>query len=988
MRDSSMTDSEAESNEVVSVVECSSALTNGDDSASATAEGPLRPVLHLPGTLNLLRPRMSPDQVPGFKVPRFSSKNPPPAPKPEPSIPTKPPSNEEATAELDRLAALINPPESLGAASALAALRLQKPKRKDIVWPPPSRAIQESQPESKPEDHLTWKEKEAAAESQKDCEGILAVINENKQKNGEASLPSDVFAGVRKLEEERKRRLESIYANYNPSLLAEPSGCAECPASSEIGADDGIATEGKLDAVEFVNTDRDDESEENPIPTDLATTSEVAGNLSTNKPGVEADIRGEGKSSATDHIIVDRVDGSREHGMVAFLETAGIPVTGQAGAEAGTASEWKSAGDDRAGSGGPQYVKPSWSATPGHPFSLEVLKEGISLGIVDVSQKGAYMFGRSDRCDFVLEHPTVSRYHAVLQYNAKGQAFIYDMASTHGTFINKRQVNGKAYEKLNVGDIVRFGYSTRLHHFQGPTEFMPEEGLSKAERRAVRLLEAAQERAEREQSVLRAKRNAASADGATWGMQEDAEEEEEEEDTEEITWQTFKGELTEKQQKTLEKVHKRNEKLANLKKENDAIQAKEISQGGLTQGQQTQIARNEQRMAQLVEELENMEETLNESIREAISGRAGTKRGGKKSFQNEDEYEDLSDDEFYDRASKLNAREKREASQIVETAETLLDKKSSLSKEIESVRLLMKAEEEQDKQNGVKMEVESDDPLDQFMTNISTAIVQDRTARLQKELDSLTKESERVVRLLKIADPTGDALRKWEVKQSPEPLTATADLAHKIDRRIFPRKDEAKELASSIDREKDGEKDSEAQEGTSDTKEDGSFEKTLDLRPLDPPIRLGAPVTQEESEDKAVEFHERETDGTAEFIPYKERKKDRNESSTDKSTLEKAVKGAALAGIEKREEKANGVETDVASSVALLLKHKRGLAEGGTDESTKIATELSQNPKKKKKIYGPSKPSYMTNAEEEEIWVPPAGQTGDGRTALNEKYGY
>lgn len=36
-----------------------------------------------------------------------------------------------------------------------------------------------------------------------------------------------------------------------------------------------------------------------------------------------------------------------------------------------------------------------------------------------------------------------------------------------------------------------------------------------------------------------------------------------------------------------------------MKKEIDVIRAKDISQGGLTQGQQTQIARNEQRMAQV-----------------------------------------------------------------------------------------------------------------------------------------------------------------------------------------------------------------------------------------------------------------------------------------------------------------------------------------------------------------------------------------------------
>jgi hypothetical protein len=36
-----------------------------------------------------------------------------------------------------------------------------------------------------------------------------------------------------------------------------------------------------------------------------------------------------------------------------------------------------------------------------------------------------------------------------------------------------------------------------------------------------------------------------------------------------------------------------------MKKEIDAIRAKDISQGGLTQGQQTQIARNELRITQV-----------------------------------------------------------------------------------------------------------------------------------------------------------------------------------------------------------------------------------------------------------------------------------------------------------------------------------------------------------------------------------------------------
>ena len=40
-------------------------------------------------------------------------------------------------------------------------------------------------------------------------------------------------------------------------------------------------------------------------------------------------------------------------------------------------------------------------------------------------------------------------------------------------------------------------------------------------------------------------------------------------------------------------------KISSLKKEIDAIQVKEIPQGGLTQGQQTQVARNQQRTEQV-----------------------------------------------------------------------------------------------------------------------------------------------------------------------------------------------------------------------------------------------------------------------------------------------------------------------------------------------------------------------------------------------------
>ena len=52
------------------------------------------------------------------------------------------------------------------------------------------------------------------------------------------------------------------------------------------------------------------------------------------------------------------------------------------------------------------YTIPSWSAAPCHQFYLEVRKDGSIINQFQVNDKGAYMFGRVNLSDFVLDHPT------------------------------------------------------------------------------------------------------------------------------------------------------------------------------------------------------------------------------------------------------------------------------------------------------------------------------------------------------------------------------------------------------------------------------------------------------------------------------------------------------------------------------------------------------------------------------------------------------
>ncbi|KAK6255846.1 hypothetical protein SCA6_017151 [Theobroma cacao] len=608
------------------------------------------------------------------------------------------------------------------------------------------------------------------------------------------------------------------------------------------------------------------------------------------------------------------------------------------------------------------YTIPQWSGPPSHHFFLEILKDGCIIDQFKVNEKGAYMFGRVDLCDFVLEHPTISRFHAVLQFRSSGQAYLYDLGSTHGTFINKSQVTKRTYVDLNVGDVIRFGHSSRLYIFQGPSELMPPD------------------------------------------------------DADEMTWQTYKGQLTEKQEKTRDKIIKRTEKaspflfIAHMKKEIDAIRAKDIAQGGLTQGQQTQIARNEQRITQIMEELENLEETLNESIRESIGARAGRISHGKRKGGPEDDDEDFSsdDDEFYDRTKKKPTVLKVGETQSIETADSLLDKRDAIMKEIEDKKELLLSEENK-MASETALETEAGDALDAYMSGLSSQLVLDRTVQLEKELFALQSELDRIFYLLKIADPTGEAAKKRDTKaQAPAPDKSRTPAAVKKQPPLEPKISTSTEPANSP-MQKEGVADVSME--SSKKPEENILSDTAEVRKaiytVAKPQWLGAVESKEIKESQQeVEVKTHKVD---QFVDYKDRKKVLG--SVDDplvkghSGIETTASGLIIRKqkqVEKSEgdDKASdqstssstGAEEIAQNAVALLLKHTRGYhAEDEELHETPemlARNQLKKKEKKPKRVMGPEKPSFLNSNPEYESWVPPEGQSGDGRTTLNDRYGY
>jgi len=95
----------------------------------------------------------------------------------------------------------------------------------------------------------------------------------------------------------------------------------------------------------------------------------------------------------------------------------------------------------------------------------------VSKGSIDFFQKGFYLFGRAPICDIILDHPTISRQHAVIQFRRNGDAFLYDLGSMHGTFLGKTRIKPLTYVTIpKNNNLIKFGSSTRLYILHLPEE--------------------------------------------------------------------------------------------------------------------------------------------------------------------------------------------------------------------------------------------------------------------------------------------------------------------------------------------------------------------------------------------------------------------------------------------------------------------------------------------------------------------------------------
>ena len=488
----------------------------------------------------------------------------------------------------------------------------------------------------------------------------------------------------------------------------------------------------------------------------------------------------------------------------------------------------------RAPAGG--YEVPEWGGPSSADFSLEVLKDGAIVDVVDCRGRGCVTLGRTPDNDVVLEHPSSSRFHAAIQFARGGsEAFVFDNASTHGTFVNKRRLKARVHAPVFVGDQIRFGQSSRIFVVAGASELMPEEGLSRDERRRLRALEKMSE-AERTRSSGSSGAHgldASSRDargGGDWGMDdEDDRPSESALKLAALDWRDHVGALSEKQEKQKEKIRRKEEKARALRTESERISAKESESTPLTQGQRVTLARNESALEKLEEEIEDADEALNESIRASLGGAAAKTRGARArrdvaGSDSEDARGSDSDDDFYDRTASATARRQKKEQRrkqaregnrrgrglnesedvpvAVETAATLWEKKSVVAAALEASKATL-AEAEARKaarsnralpSGGVEGDVPGDvpetrgalngnetgndgeahDDLDAFMVSVARARDEEATADATKRVAEKEAELARLDRLLRLADPRGEFAPGSDMQRSVERLAEEA----------------------------------------------------------------------------------------------------------------------------------------------------------------------------------------------------------------------
>ncbi|KAG7197552.1 hypothetical protein KM043_000168 [Ampulex compressa] len=593
-----------------------------------------------------------------------------------------------------------------------------------------------------------------------------------------------------------------------------------------------------------------------------------------------------------------------------------------------------------------RYEEPSWAGKPDKKYAVEVLKSGVILETVDLSGKSFHAIGRLPCCDLSLAHPTISRYHAVLQYrsiedatNAKG-LYVFDLASTYGTFWNGRRIRPNTYVRLHAGHILKFGCSQRKYILQAPPEDLEEESeytvteLKERRRLEMQLRLASQDNGRLAESEKEPGEEEERNAGIDWGMGEDADETTDLEEnpyavnTEEELFlddpkKTLRGWFEREGYELQYQVEEKGvgQFLCWITLPIDASAGRTVKAEALVKGKKKEsVIQCALEACRILDKHGLLRQAHHDSRKRKT-----------RNWEEEDFY-DSEEDNFLDRTGAIEKkREQRmklagKLEEKVETYDSLLPQLEDARKRISTLSESIKSAE--GKSDADREQETEEDALDAFMSNLNASTLTKKDIMtMKRDLQELQKEEARLAKLVNLAKPV--------------------DLPA-LGRRATP----PSEAAPSKKKEEPGIEDEAC-------KESGSREASVGAR------KFTMRAAKEEKADESDKAESRLTQGgRQESRPLLCSRKVR--SSRDRAEEEDGEEGRSLpAGTSGRQEHRDRDATEAS-------KYRKTSQKRAAIEDKRLEEICDQE------LHGEN---YST-------WVPPQDQSGDGKTSLNEKYGY
>uniref|UniRef100_A0A8C8FU74 FHA domain-containing protein n=1 Tax=Oncorhynchus tshawytscha TaxID=74940 RepID=A0A8C8FU74_ONCTS len=602
------------------------------------------------------------------------------------------------------------------------------------------------------------------------------------------------------------------------------------------------------------------------------------------------------------------------------------------------------------------YAEPPWAGVADVPYSLEILKNGTIVDTVPLTQQSYFVVGRLPVCDVSLEHPSISRYHAVIQYRglageeeAVGEArgfYVHDLGSTHGTFVNKNKIPPNTYIRVRVGHVLKFGGSTRLFIMQGP-EFdeeaesdltvteLRERARKQREDLERRMMGEGSDEEEKEEgkesSGIQGK-SLNNDSGCSWGIADEAAPEEDENEE-----NPFSTEFQEDQEAAYLKDPKKALQ-GFFDREGEELEFEYEDKSHGTWLCRVKLPVDDASGKQLVAEVTHTGKKKDAAIQSSLEAcrileargllrqEAVSRKRKKKNWEDEDFY-DSDDDNFLDRTGAVEKKRQermKKAGKIQERPDTY---ESLVAKLLVVEKALSETEKKLSATGRDGSHSSSEDPLDAFMVAVRSEASLDGVERrkLHVHTADLRKEAQRLRRLVELTRPA----------QMPSLQTGGSSDVDKPKKRSLP-------LFGAM-------------------KGGAKFKlKTGTIGKL-PPKRANLPAELFNMKGEEEEEEEEEEED------------DNNKGSEDLTE----------ADIQAEEPQQSNESTDSTEGCSTgCQRQDPPLSQPPREKcSVTLSCFCLQPPAAQSGQYPEDDPDYC-------VWVPPTGQSGDGRTHLNEKYGY